>query len=1176
MVINPNPQANTATINHADQFDPNTANNSDTASINPQQADLSLGKIVSSARPNVGDVITFTVTLTNNGPAGATNVSVMDLLPAGLTFVAGATPSQGTYVPATGIWTVGNLANGASATLPLQARVVNSAAQTNTATIGHADQFDPNTGNNSDSATETPQHADLALTKSVDNARPNVGDIVIFTIDLHNAGPDAATHVVVNDPLPAGLSLQTSRPSQGTYVGGVWTVGTVTPGVAQTLTLTALVVSPNAQTNTATIGHSDQFDPVTTNNSASATETPQQADLALTKTVSPTAPNVGDTVTYVVTLTNKGPDTATDVRVTDLLPASLTFISATPSVGAYDSVGGLWTIASLANAGQATLTLNAVVAIPTPQTNTATITGADQFDPDKTNNSAGATETPQQADLVVAKSVSNPTPNVGDIVTFTIQLTNRGPNTATNVAISDDLPVGLTFVSAAPSQGTYSSATGFWTVGTVTTALAPTLQIQGRVASPLAQTNTATIFSADQFDPNTENNADSATETPQQADLAVTKTVNNPTPNVGDTIDYTITLTNRGVNSATNVTLQDLLPAGLTFVTATPSVGSYNPTSGIWTVGTVTTTTPQTLLLFAQVVSPLPTTNTAAIIHADQFDPSLGNNQASVTETPQQADLHLAKTVDNPRPRVGDTITYTVTLTNLGPNTATSVVVRDTLPAGLTFVSATPSQGTYDPGTGIWTVGTVAPGSAPTLRLRATVTSATPVTNTAGITDVDQFDPDGTNNAGSATVLPLIPTADLILAKTVSPAQVFLGSNVSYTLIIRNLGPDTATGVTVTDPIPAGLVFVSATASQGTYDPNTGIWTVGILNNGVSATLKVTAQVMTVGTVVNTASAGAAQLDPDTANNLSSATVIGLNPTSSISKRSFLASSGIPTLAGPSGEITTLTPTFAWNPPVTVSSYEFWLSDLTTGQAPLFDVANITSMSFTPTSPLTAGHTYEWWVKGLAWSSPDIFSIPAVAPKLTSPSGSIASAVPSFAWSPATGASSYELWLSDLTTGQAPLLDVANITNTSYTPAGALTVGHTYEWWVKALSGAARRRSRFSCPLRRPRHPPVRFQRLRDLHLERGGERRRLRYLGRRHHDGPVPGLAEYAGCRNVVHGAQPVPARRHLQLVGALDQQRRRHEHVGRRSRLHDQSSHCAHARQFPADDRADAHADV
>src|SRR5262249_24933885 len=139
-VVSPNPQANTASISHADQFDPDTANNSDTASVNPQQADLALGKTVSDPRPNVGDTVTFTVALTNNGFADAPGVQVRAALPAGLRLVR-APPRQGSYPAA--LSTVCSAANGAPETLTLHAGVDSPTPQTNTASISHSDQFDP-------------------------------------------------------------------------------------------------------------------------------------------------------------------------------------------------------------------------------------------------------------------------------------------------------------------------------------------------------------------------------------------------------------------------------------------------------------------------------------------------------------------------------------------------------------------------------------------------------------------------------------------------------------------------------------------------------------------------------------------------------------------------------------------------------------------------------------------------------------------------------------------------------------------------------------------------------------------------------------------------------------------------------------------------------------------------
>src|SRR5262249_14945279 len=148
------------------------------------------------------------------------------------------------------------LAAGASATFVL---VVNVNAGlpagtiiTNTATID-SDTDDPDLSNNSDETSVPPQSADLAVTKTVDNARPNVGDVVTFTVTVTNSGPDAATGVIVTDPLPAGLRFVGATPSQGTYdrTIGVWTVGTLIEDATATLRIRARVVSPGVTSNTA-------------------------------------------------------------------------------------------------------------------------------------------------------------------------------------------------------------------------------------------------------------------------------------------------------------------------------------------------------------------------------------------------------------------------------------------------------------------------------------------------------------------------------------------------------------------------------------------------------------------------------------------------------------------------------------------------------------------------------------------------------------------------------------------------------------------------------------------------------------------------------------------------------------------------------------------------------------
>src|SRR5262249_41956304 len=250
------------------------------------------------------------------------------------------------------------------------------------------------------------------------------------------------------------------------------------------------------------------------------------------------------------------------------------------------------------------------------------------------------------------------------------------------------------------SQGTYDSLTGLWNVGLVTTAAPRTLVIEATAASPDPQTNTASVSHSDALDPDAANNSTAVTATPQQADLQITKTVDNPTPHAGDTATYTVTLTNNGPDTATNVTVLDVLPPQVTFQSfGGPAGTSYDPATGIWTVGTVVVGTPQVLILTSLVTSPNPQSNTATATHADQFDPNTANNSDTASVDPQQANLAVNKTVSNTRPNVGDIITFTVTLADNGPNSATGVQVTDVLPAGVTLVAAAPSRGTYAPAT---------------------------------------------------------------------------------------------------------------------------------------------------------------------------------------------------------------------------------------------------------------------------------------------------------------------------------------------------------------------------------------------------------------------------------------------------------------------------------------------
>ncbi len=171
-------------------------------------------------------------------------------------------------------------------------------------------------------------------------------------------------------------------------------------------------------TNTATVTASDQFDGDATDNSDTALVTLETSDIAITKTVDNATANVGENVTFTVTVNNTGTDNATNLSINEALPSGYAFLSATASTGTYSSGAGVWTIGSLNNATSATLTITATVLSTGDFTNTASVKDLDQQDPDNTDDSASETVTAPVMDLELVKTVSNSSPNVGDLITF--------------------------------------------------------------------------------------------------------------------------------------------------------------------------------------------------------------------------------------------------------------------------------------------------------------------------------------------------------------------------------------------------------------------------------------------------------------------------------------------------------------------------------------------------------------------------------------------------------------------------------------------------------------------------------------------------------------------------------------------------------------------------------------
>ena len=284
-------------------------------------------------------------------------------------------------------------------------------------------------------------------------------------------------------------------------------------------------------------------------------------DLVTVKTLASgdTTPDEGDTVSFDITVTNNGPITATNVSLTDLLPAGITFNQSSVTQGSYDSATGLFDIGTLANGATATLTLEGTVdagQAGNTITNITTAATGDQVDPGTVGDDLDESVIVgiSAADLVTVKTLASgdATPDEGDTVTFQIEVTNNGPDTATNVSLIDQLPAGLTYVSDTGAGGVYDPVTGLWTIGSLASGATATITISATVdvgESGNTITNITTAATGDQPDPSTA--GDDLVESVvvnDAADLVTVKTLvsGDSTPAEGDLVTYEITVTNNG------------------------------------------------------------------------------------------------------------------------------------------------------------------------------------------------------------------------------------------------------------------------------------------------------------------------------------------------------------------------------------------------------------------------------------------------------------------------------------------------------------------------------------------------------------------------------------------------------------------------------------------------------
>ncbi|MGL5151116.1 MAG: beta strand repeat-containing protein, partial [Clostridium sp.] len=807
-----------------------------TATISPND-----GGLTKSATPSyvtIGDTITYSVVLRNTGSINATNVQVFDTLQNGVVFVNGSVKINGSIIPAAnptvGIL-VSTVAPNQTVTITFNAKVYtvpNPNPVLNQANVSYSYSPEPGrvvTTTNPSPTTTTPvRYVDISqMSKSSTPSYVAKGDIITYTVLIPNNGNVAANNLIIQDTLPQEVSFVlnsvtvngVAKPGQNIETGIL--VGTVNAGQTTSVTFKALVLSipnPGAIKNQINSSYTFTVDPSVPNGRGGTgtsninTTTISQGELVGppgtpgannggSKVSDQTVVDIGDVVTYTISLFNGGNQPVFNVLVKDTIPTCSSFIMNSVTInGASSSESPVTGIHVGTIPVGATTDIQyqvKVTCLPTPEPamlkNQADISYSYIKDPSLPAITTTSVTNLNTLPVVTAsfgningkqgtvKTVDNEYATIGDVVTYTITLTNYGNTSANNVNFVDTIPSGTSFVQDSVTVNGVAKPGANPAGGISLGSVAPnqTVAISFKVLvltipSPNPIQNQAVTSYNYVVDPTKppRGGIDASSIVKTQINYAVIGTPNGPgkpggsgvlksaspmVADIGDTVTYSLVLTNNGNVPAENVVIKDTIPQGTTFVTdsvevnGAPQLG-VNPSVGV-AVGNIAPKATTTVTFKVMVVSVPPSkavVNTPSVSYKYTVDPAIpggagstdGGNTVTIPVNTAIIDVKgggLVKSVDKNFTGLGGIVTYTVALKNTGTVNANNTVLYDTIPQGSSFVTGSATVDgvpqNSDPLTGI-NVGVVAPGQVRTVTFKVsvvTVPEPNPMPNNADV-----------------------------------------------------------------------------------------------------------------------------------------------------------------------------------------------------------------------------------------------------------------------------------------------------------------------------------------------------------------------------------------------------------------------------------------------------------
>jgi len=787
-------------------------------------ADMAIAKSDGHTTYTPGTNVVYTVTATNAGPNNVPNGTVTDVAPSGTSitsWTAVANGSASVLPPTSGSGNIVNKSvsinagggNSVVFTITLAVPSDFTGNLVNTATVATpADISDTYQSNNTDTDTDTQNSlADLEVIKTVDLSTPIIGSNVVFTLQVINHGPSAATGVSVADLLPSGY-IYVSDDSGGSYNSGtgIWSIGNLAFQANAFLHITATVKETGNYNNIATVS-GNQNDPIPGNNIDEKSTNPlalPSLEVNKTQTSGPHPVTVaGHIIGYTITVINTGNISLSGVTINDILPDGTTGTLTGPAGdgGTLNVIDVLETWTYTINYTVTQADMDAGLAL----VNTVSVITNEVPGPVTDSETTDVSQIPI---LYVTKDQTggpDPVETAGDVINYTITLHNQGNVTLTGVVASDILPDGTT--------GTLSGPTGDLGIpdaidlGETWTYTISYTVTQTDIDDGLALVNTVSVETNEVPDPVTDSEI---TDISQNPFLHVTKTQTggpDPVTDAGQVISYTIHVHNHGNIVLTGVVVSDILPDG-TMGTLIGPAGDLG-VAGEIEVDEAWTYTISYAVTQADMDLGLALVNMVSVVTTQLTDPVTDSEITSISQDPF---LHVTKTQTggpDPVTAAGQVINYTITLHNHGNVTLTGVVVSDILPDGTTGTLSGPTGDLGIPDA-------IDIDEAWTYTISYTVTQADVDEGWSLVNIVSAVTNEvpGPTTDSENTPISQNPFLHVTKTQTGGPDPVTAaGQVINYTITLHNHGNVTHTGVVVIDILPDGTTgtLIGPTGDNG-------------------------------------------------------------------------------------------------------------------------------------------------------------------------------------------------------------------------------------------------------------------------------------------------------------------------------------------------------------------------